>query len=1167
MNFKTKLSLPTLLTAFLGLVLSGCLLVDSGDRFPGDNAPVGYVELKLKLEQSQAVLAKASAGDTAFQLDSLIIVYTAADASPVRVAQPISGRPDSGVIALPPSIVELPGLRNWTARFYTIDERLSPPRRDTVHIDSVVFAVRPGDTSSVIKTVSPAFSILRTRFISWLADSVPHNVLWLRLRVDGVVRDSVALGSGSASLNWVQASTGLTIHAVGDSGKVLRSTNDGVSWSQYQAPGAPDMAAGFFPDANTGYVVARNGSFFKTGDGGASWDTRGQFTDSINALFMASTVDGFAVGHNGSIFKFLGDGNTKHPTITNTTQMLNGVHFPSAAIGFAVGENETILKTVNGTTDGWNVLWAPVAGGWFPQTSGTTNDIRGVHFLSKDTGWVVGAGDYVRVTYDGGASWQSRNISGMNANAVSFRNASTGWIVGNGGAVRRFVSEYNWGAVTSGTTHDVYDIRSVSADTAYMVGNNGMVRRSLNGSAQPWVISFDAMSIPVSSAPTWTAKTSNTTDNLNAVHFANANTGLAAGGNRTVALTTNGGESWSTVTAGATGADLNAAYAASTTTYFVAGTGNGNGNSNATALRRSTNSGANWGAVPIGVGGTVTINAMAGVSSTTAWIVGTSNLLRSTGNLNAGTITWTDRNTGTGTYNAVNVTSGNVWVVGNNAQVRRAWGTSDNASFSVMNNANLGSTNLRGVYFLASNQAVGWVVGDGGFIAKTTNGTSGVNWVVQGTPVSEDLVDVKFVNADTGYVTGAAGTVLKTVNGGGVWSVSNTGSSADLKAIHVFNGNTVVAVGSGGAVLKTTVGGQQPGLTRPLRALHNVSSSIIFIAGDSGTIAKTSNGGASWSLLTSGTTTHLYGIDFANANVGWAVGNGGLILKTANGGTSWQTQTSNTSQNLRSVTVVSADTAYATGANGLLLKTVNGGATWYQQEAPAGTGQLNRIFFLNAGTGFAVGNSGTILKAVNQGDNWTGGGVKRSLKGVYFASTTTGWIVGEDGIILKTTDGGDTWSEQHRQDGLMLYGVHFQSATTGWVTGENGTILKTTNGGTTWTPQVSNTTTTLKSVSFRNTNTGFVVGGTQSLLTTTNGGTTWGSSFVGVSGAATFDQTLTFKYLRPGQAHSILMEAIDRESPLRGYQSSFSLTVGAGLDSTLVSPMTRCGYGGPNCTP
>jgi hypothetical protein len=76
-----------------------------------------------------------------------------------------------------------------------------------------------------------------------------------------------------------------------------------------------------------------------------------------------------------------------------------------------------------------------------------------------------------------------------------------------------------------------------------------------------------------------------------------------------------------------------------------------------------------------------------------------------------------------------------------------------------------------------------------------------------------------------------------------------------------------------------------------------------------------------------------------------------------------------------------------------------------------------------------------------------------------------------------------------------------------------------------------------------------------------DGGADWSGLFVGVPGERTFDRTLIWKYLRPNQTNQVILEAVDRFSqPLRGYQSVFNLNVGAGQDSTLVSPMTRCGY-------
>lgn len=1164
--------------ALLALSMTACMLMEEGAwRHSGET---GYVRLQLNLERNaRPVLGKSvAAADTSFDLDSLIVVFSAPGFPQESYSYPVSGRADTGNIAVSLPAYSLPALRNWTATFYSIDERLSPPGRDTVHIDSVVFGVLPGDTAVVQKTVSPAFAILRARFISTQADSVPNTVLWVRLRVDGVTRDSQVVGNSQSSLNWLQALAGSRIIAVGDSGKVLRSTDNGVSWTQQTLVGAPDMAAGHFFNDEVGYVVGRTGELFKSEDSGKSWEARTVFADSVHALHMTDANTGFVAGSNGAIYKFVGNGWTKHPNISNTTRRLNGIHFPAASIGYAVGENETILRTVNGTADGFNVLWNSVAGGWFPQYSYVngnsanprmTNDIRGVHFISKDTGWAAGADGYLYVTYNGGALWNAR-LRDFSINAVAFKEPSVGWIAGEGGVVRKFVTQYDWRNLPNaqvGTTETIYDIQPASPDTAFLVGANGTLRRTVNA-VQPENkiadILWSAMPFPVSDASAWSSVNSNTTESLHAMHFVNANVGFAVGSNRVVLRTNDGGQTWTATTVGATGSGNTwyGVFALNANTAYIVGDGNGNGNNS--NLRRTTDGGANWETLATGFSGT--IRGFAAISATEGWLVGPSNLIRRTTNLNATTPTWsTPTIEGTGNYNAIHARpDGHVWVVGDNGQIRRA-GTWSTAPFESRSDATIGSANLRDVFFHSND--VGWVVGDNGFIAKTTSGGWGtVTWVRQSSPVTENLTRVFFSSADSGYITGANGTVLKTVNGGAVWTVLVTGTNTNLRAGAALGGSsTVVVAGEGGQMFRTTMSGKQPDVAHHLRSVHPFSTSLVFVAGDQATIGRTTNGGAVWKKVAapSGVTANLHGIHFATATTGWAVGDGGTILKSIDSGKTWEKQVVATSANLLSVRAVSASMAYVTGENGLMLKTVDGGATWYEQETPAGTPNLNRVYFLNPAVGFAVGANGTILKAINEGDNWTGGGIKRAFKGVYFVNAATGWVVGQDGIILKTTDSGATWTEQRRQVGQMLHGVHFRNASVGWVTGENGLILKTTNGGATWSQQAtpaSVSTTTLRWAHFRNDNAGFVIGGTQTLLSTANGGSDWNANLAaGASGAKIFDRMLAYKYFKPGQQHTVQLQAIDRDSPLRGYQSTIQLMIGAGVDSTVVSPLTPCG--------
>jgi photosystem II stability/assembly factor-like uncharacterized protein len=67
----------------------------------------------------------------------------------------------------------------------------------------------------------------------------------------------------------------------------------------------------------------------------------------------------------------------------------------------------------------------------------------------------------------------------------------------------------------------------------------------------------------------------------------------------------------------------------------------------------------------------------------------------------------------------------------------------------------------------------GWVVGDGGMIAKTTDG--GVTWTPQSSGVDVRLHGVCFVDANLGWAAGEYGTIVTTQDGGATWTPQVSG--------------------------------------------------------------------------------------------------------------------------------------------------------------------------------------------------------------------------------------------------------------------------------------------------------------------------------------------------------------------------------------------------------
>ena len=88
---------------------------------------------------------------------------------------------------------------------------------------------------------------------------------------------------------------------------------------------------------------------------------------------------------------------------------------------------------------------------------------------------------------------------------------------------------------------------------------------------------------------------------------------------------------------------------------------------------------------------------------------------------------------------------------------------------------NSGTTqNLNEIFFPVAD--TGFVVGDKGIVLKTTNG--GLNWQNLNTNLTLNLHDLFFLDAQEGWIVGDSGTVCHTTNGGTSWECNFLDSAA-----------------------------------------------------------------------------------------------------------------------------------------------------------------------------------------------------------------------------------------------------------------------------------------------------------------------------------------------------------------------------------------------------
>jgi photosystem II stability/assembly factor-like uncharacterized protein len=199
--------------------------------------------------------------------------------------------------------------------------------------------------------------------------------------------------------------------------------------------------------------------------------------------------------------------------------------------------------------------------------------------------------------------------------------------------------------------------------------------------------------------------------------------------------------------------------------------------------------------------------------------------------------------------------------------------------------------------------------------------------------------DVCFTSAQTGYVVGNEGDILKTNNNGNSWQQLSSSTTADIYSVDFVN-STVGFAGGDQILLKTTDAGVTwqniPGNWTSITKLEFVDALRGYMI-DNGVIYRTNDGGATWNWA-SHNNFHYTDLFFQNSDTGYAITQSfTAITKTLDGGGYWSVETADTTNMaLLSVTFVDDTTGYITGSGGVILKTTNAGGNSFFPYDDAG---------------------------------------------------------------------------------------------------------------------------------------------------------------------------------------------------------------------------------------
>lgn len=296
------------------------------------------------------------------------------------------------------------------------------------------------------------------------------------------------------------------------------------------------------------------------------------------------------------------------------------------------------------------------------------------------------------------------------------------------------------------------------------------------------------------------------------------------------------------------------------------------------------------------------------------------------------------------------------------------------------------------------------------------------------------LTDVHFVNDDTGFVTGANGTILRTTDGGATWTAMLGGDASspdeEVKDLRFLDATHGWAAKYRGKLLRTTDGenweefgkiGEEYGFYYDYLFLSDRIAVQLVKEGDD--LARTQDGGKTWKIVANGCQFE--------AEVE------GLARKL--------------SCRRKSLFFLSPDVGFAIGAAipgtyVVLFRTEDGGFTWTPQAItdqghPDESHFWQGIVFLDENAGFAVLPRGKKFLATSDGGK-TWRGVIASVEGpLKFAGRNVGWSFANNRLTY-TTDGGKRWANALLRFPASVNAFSLPSPRRGYVVGDHGMIYR-----------------------------------------------------------------------------------------------------------------------------
>lgn len=168
--------------------------------------------------------------------------------------------------------------------------------------------------------------------------------------------------------------------------------------------------------------------------------------NEYGAIYALNKDTVFVIADQGVFIKTYDGGSTWTTENTGFSEQFYDISFLDPETGFCVGQNGRIIKTIDG---GMN---------WTLSASGVTKNLFSICIKAADEIWAVGDSGLILNSTDYGVTWNANSLIDKRLNSIGFK-GNTGIIAGNDGTILKSInSGANWIIENPTTTKDLFSL-------------------------------------------------------------------------------------------------------------------------------------------------------------------------------------------------------------------------------------------------------------------------------------------------------------------------------------------------------------------------------------------------------------------------------------------------------------------------------------------------------------------------------------------------------------------------------------------------------------------------------------------------------------------------------------------------------------------------------------